>query len=69
MGVPPAFIKRKKDQKEGEQAYRRLMRQYHPDKFPDDPARRQLATSLSQKLTRAYNELSRLLRDAEKSSS
>lgn len=45
-------------------AYRRLMSQYHPDKFPDDPARRQLATQLSQKLTKAYNELTRVLREA-----
>ena len=43
-------------------AYRRLMRQYHPDKHENDPARHQLATQLSQKLTMAYNELSRLLR-------
>jgi DnaJ-domain-containing protein 1 len=42
-------------------AYRRLMRQYHPDKHEDDAARRQVATQLSQKLTVAYNELSRLL--------
>jgi DnaJ-domain-containing protein 1 len=48
------------------QAYRRLMRQYHPDKFPADPARRQLATQLSQKLARAYNELTKVLREAEK---
>lgn len=47
---------------EVKQAYRRLMRQYHPDKHQDDPARRQLATQLSQKLTKAYNELNQLLR-------
>ena len=44
------------------QAYRRLMRQYHPDRYPDDPARRQLATQLTQKLTRAYNEIKQELR-------
>lgn len=47
---------------EVKQAYRRLMRQYHPDKHQSDPARRQLATRLSQKLTVAYNELNQLLR-------
>jgi DnaJ-domain-containing protein 1 len=51
---------------EVKQAYRRLMRQYHPDKHQQDPARRQLATELSQKLTAAYNELTRVLREAEK---
>ncbi len=44
------------------QSYRRLMRVYHPDKHQDDPARRQLATKLSQKLTKAYNELKLILR-------
>ena len=46
---------------EVKQAYRRMMRQYHPDKHTD-PARKQLATQLSQKLTVAYNELSKLHR-------
>jgi DnaJ-domain-containing protein 1 len=54
------------DLDEVKQAYRRLMRQYHPDKHQSDPARRQLATQLSQKLTVAYNELSKLLRDKKK---
>jgi curved DNA-binding protein CbpA len=44
-------------------AYRRLMRQYHPDKHQEDPARRQLATQLSQKLSVAYNELRLILKD------
>jgi curved DNA-binding protein CbpA len=48
------------------QAYRRLMRQYHPDKHHADAARRQLATQLSQKLTVAYNELSKVLRKPSK---
>ncbi len=50
------------DLDEVKHAYRRLMRQYHPDKHQSDPARRQLATQLSQKLTVAYNELNQLLR-------
>lgn len=48
-------------------AFRRLMRQYHPDKHQEDPARRQLATQLSQKLTVAYNELTKELKDRKKS--
>jgi DnaJ-domain-containing protein 1 len=51
------------DLEDVKQAYRRLMRQYHPDKHQADPARRQLATQLSQKLTNAYNELSRTLKE------
>lgn len=35
-------------------SYRRLMRQYHPDKHSGDPERERLATALSQELTRAY---------------
>jgi hypothetical protein len=51
---------------EVKKSYRRLMRQYHPDKHQDDPARRKLATQLSQKLTRAYNELNQLLKKRKK---
>lgn len=47
-------------------AYRRLMRQYHPDRHQEDPARRKLATQLSQKLTVAYNELNILLKNRNK---
>lgn len=54
------------DLAEVKQAYRRLMRQYHPDKHQNDPARRQLATQLSQKLTVAYNELSQNLKNRKK---
>lgn len=55
------------DLDEVKSAFRRLMRQYHPDKHQDDPARRQLATQLSQKLTVAYNELVKELKDRKKS--
>lgn len=48
---------------EVKRSYRRLMRQYHPDKHQADPARRELATQLSQKLTVAYNELNKLLKN------
>lgn len=54
------------DLDEVKQAYRRLMRQYHPDKHQSDPARRQLATQLSQKLTVAYNELTQILKKKSK---
>ena len=35
-------------------SYRRLLRKYHPDKHSGDPEREQLATQLTQELTRAY---------------
>ncbi|MEO1272641.1 MAG: J domain-containing protein [Myxococcota bacterium] len=35
-------------------SYRRLLRKYHPDKHSGDPEREQLATELTQELTRAY---------------
>ncbi len=54
------------DLDEVKKSYRRLMRQYHPDKHQEDPARRQLATQLSQKLTVAYNELNLLLKNRNK---
>ena len=43
------------------QSYRRLMRQYHPDRHADDPEREKLATEISQRLTVAYNLLERHL--------
>ena len=51
------------DLEEVKHAYRRLMRQYHPDKHQDDPARRQLANQLSTRLSVAYNELRQILKD------
>lgn len=38
-------------------AYRRLMRQYHPDKHAQDPKRARLANELSQRLRAAYDGL------------
>lgn len=35
-------------------SYRRLMRKYHPDRHSHDPEMEELATELSQELTRAY---------------
>ncbi|HJZ85297.1 MAG TPA: J domain-containing protein [Polyangia bacterium] len=39
------------------QAYRRLMRKYHPDLHSGDPEKQKVATELAQALSRAYNEL------------
>lgn len=36
------------------ESYRRLMRKYHPDRHSHDPEMEELATDLSQELTRAY---------------
>lgn len=38
-------------------AYRRLIRDYHPDKHAQDPKRAQLANELSQRLRTAYEGL------------
>lgn len=38
-------------------AYRRLMRQYHPDRHREDPEQQRLATELTQKLRVAYEAL------------
>lgn len=45
--------------------YRRLMRKYHPDRHSGDPEREELATRLSQELTRAYQVVSDHLRRRE----
>lgn len=42
---------------EVKQAYRELMRRYHPDKHLGDPARHKAATELAQSLTDAYQAL------------
>ncbi len=43
--------------KEVKASYRRLMRRYHPDRFSDYPEMQELATEISQELTRAYQEV------------
>ena len=43
-------------------AYRRLMRQYHPDRHHSDPDKELLANQLSQKLRVAYEELKKELK-------
>ena len=42
---------------EVKQAYRELMRRYHPDKHVGDPNRHKAATALAQSLTEAYQAL------------
>ena len=44
------------------QAYRRLMRKYHPDLHSGDPEKQKIATELAQSLSRAYNELEAVLK-------
>lgn len=39
------------------ESYRRLMRQYHPDKYTKDPRMEELSTELTQELTRAYKAI------------
>jgi DnaJ-domain-containing protein 1 len=36
-------------------AYKRLIKQYHPDRFPNDPDKHKAAVELSQKLNVAYS--------------
>jgi DnaJ-domain-containing protein 1 len=43
-------------------AYRRLMRKYHPDRYPNDPQKAAMATELTQKLAQAYRELEAALK-------
>lgn len=45
------------DRETVKKSYRRLMKRYHPDRFDDNPEMQQLATELSQELTRAYREV------------
>jgi DnaJ-domain-containing protein 1 len=38
-------------------SYRRLMKEYHPDRYSGDPEMQELATELTQELTRAYEAI------------
>jgi len=49
------------DLKTVRRAYRKLMLQYHPDRFANDPEKLKVATEVSRKLTEAYNGLTELL--------
>ena len=45
------------DKETVKKSYRRLMKRYHPDRFSEDEEMQELATELSQELTRAYREV------------
>lgn len=45
------------DRETVKESYRRLMQRYHPDRFDENPEMQELATELSQELTRAYREV------------
>lgn len=45
------------DKETVKESYRRLMKRYHPDRFSDNPEMQELATELSQELTRAYRQV------------
>jgi DnaJ-domain-containing protein 1 len=47
--------------KDVRKAYRRLLLQYHPDRFANDPERLKVATEVTRRLTEAYNGLTRHL--------
>lgn len=49
------------DLKTVRRSYRKLLLQYHPDKFANDPAKQKVATEVTRRLTEAYNGLTRYL--------
>ena len=46
-------------------SYRRLMREYHPDNFADDPEKEKMATQLAQELSVAYEEIKSYLKSGK----
>ena len=42
-------------------AWKRLMKQYHPDRHAQDPTKREVANALCAQLTHAYKELEKSL--------
>lgn len=42
-------------------SYRRLLKQYHPDRFARDPEKHRVATEVTRNITEAYEHLSELL--------
>jgi DnaJ-class molecular chaperone len=49
------------DLDEVRRAYRRLLKQYHPDRFATEPEKQRAATEVTRRLTEAYNGLTRYL--------
>lgn len=48
------------------QAWKNLLKKYHPDLHAADPEKRRLANELSARLTQAFQELERTLKTKEK---
>lgn len=44
------------------EAWKRLMKKYHPDKYVNDPQKIKMATKISQELTEAYKEIEKYLK-------
>jgi curved DNA-binding protein CbpA len=42
-------------------AWKQMMKRYHPDLHGEDPEKRQVASELTAELTRAYQELAKVL--------
>jgi DnaJ-domain-containing protein 1 len=49
------------DLKEVRRAYRKMLLQYHPDRYANDPEKYKVATEVTRKLTEAYNGLQQTL--------
>lgn len=49
------------DLKAVRRSYRKLLLQYHPDKFATQPEKQKVATEVTRRLTEAYNGLTRYL--------
>jgi len=49
------------DLKTVRRGYRKMLLQYHPDKFATDPTKQKAATEVTRRLTEAYNGLTRYL--------
>jgi len=54
------------DLKSTKQAWRSLMKRYHPDLHSNDPEKKEIATELTRKLTEAYEGIEQSLLDAKK---
>ena len=51
------------DRETAKQAWRRLMKRYHPDLHGADPRKRKIATEITKELTLAYREIEDALRE------
>lgn len=60
-GTAPSSSKPGADLPAVRKAYRRLLKQYHPDKFAKDPDKYKAATEVTRNITEAYDGLTTLL--------